>query len=100
MPSPMDAVLPLVKQFRADMHAVGRSELDYTDLEGYVDAMVFCEVLKKAGPNLSRESFLSAAEGLQKHEGGLSFSYSKTNHQAMSKIYLTKISGNKIVVLQ
>lgn len=100
MPSPHDASLPLVQQYQKDMKTAGSTELDYTDLEGYIDAVVFVETLKKAGANLTRESFISAAEGLNVNSGGLSFSFTPSNHQAMSKVYLTRISGNKVVPVQ
>jgi ABC-type branched-subunit amino acid transport system substrate-binding protein len=100
MPSPTDASLPLVRQFQADMHAAGHSEIDYTDLEGYVDAVVFTDVLKKAGKKLTRDSFIAAAESLTVTDGGLTFAFSPSNHQALSKIFLTKITGNKVVMVQ
>jgi ABC-type branched-subunit amino acid transport system substrate-binding protein len=100
MPSPTDASLPLVRQYQADMRAAGHSDLDYTDLEGYVDVVVFTEVLKKAGKNLTRGSFIAAAESLNVTDGGLTFAFSPSNHQAMSQIYLTKIWGNKIVMVR
>jgi branched-chain amino acid transport system substrate-binding protein len=100
MPSPTDSSMPLVKQYRADMQAAGHRELDYTDLEGYVDAVVFVEILKKAGGNLSRESFLAAAEGLNASKDGMHFRFTETNHQALESVYMTKISGNKVVPVQ
>ncbi len=100
MPSPRDASLALVRQYQSDMKAAGYAELDYTDLEGYVDAVVFVEVLKKAGPALTQDSFLRAAESLQGTSGGLSYAFSPASHQAMSKIYLTRIAGGKVVPVQ
>ena len=100
MPSPTDGSMPLVKQYRADMQAAGHRELDYTDLEGYVDAVVFVEILKKAGGNLSRESFLAAAEGLNASKDGMNFRFTETNHQALESVYMTRISGNKVVPVQ
>ncbi len=100
MPSPADASAPLVKQYRADMRAAGHRELDYTDLEGYVDAMVFAEILAKSGANLTRESFLAAAERLDLNKGGMHFMFTETDHQALKKVYLTKISGGKVVPMQ
>lgn len=44
--------------------------------------------------------FIRAAEGLNADTGGLNFSFTPSNHQAMAKIYLTRISGNKIVPIQ
>ncbi len=100
MPSPADASAPLVKQYRADMRAAGHRELDYTDLEGYVDAMVFAEILAKSGANLTRESFLAAAERLDLNKGGMHFTFTETDHQALKKVYLTKISGGNVVPMQ
>ena len=97
MPSPHDSLLPLLRQYRQDMHASGNSELDYTDLEGYVDAVVFVEALKKITGPLTRESFIAAAEKMNATIGGLTFTFTTENHQAMSKIYLTKIEGSKVV---
>jgi ABC-type branched-subunit amino acid transport system substrate-binding protein len=100
MPSPYGSPLPLVHQYRQDMKEAGHSALDYTDLEGYVDAVVFVEVLKKVDGPLTRESFIAAAEKLNATVGGLTFTFTAENHQAMSKIYLTKIAGSKVVEIQ
>jgi branched-chain amino acid transport system substrate-binding protein len=97
MPSPTDATVPLVKQYRADMQAAGRRELDYTDLEGYVDAVAFALILKQAGTNLTRESFLAAAERLNESKDGMHFMFTEASHQAMDNIYLTRIFGSKVV---
>jgi branched-chain amino acid transport system substrate-binding protein len=97
MPSPTDGSVPLVKQYRSDMQAAGHRELDYTDLEGYVDAMAFAEILKKAGSNLTRESFLAAAEGLNANKEGMHFGFTEANHQALEGVYMTRISGSKVV---
>jgi len=97
MPSPWDSALPLVEQYRADMKAAGRSELDYTDLEGYVAAAVFVEALKKAGPEPTREGFITAAESLRTDVGGMEVSFSPTDHSAMDAVFLTRIANKKIV---
>jgi branched-chain amino acid transport system substrate-binding protein len=96
MPSPRDTSVPLVAQYRADMKAAGHAELDYTDLEGYIDAVVFAETLKKAGANLTRDSFIAAAEGLNASIGGLNFKFSPGDHHALEKIYLTKIAAGQV----
>lgn len=97
MPSPTDGSVPLVKQYRADMQAAGYHELDYTDLEGYVDAVVFVEILKKAGGTLTREFFLTAADGLNASKNGMHFRFTETNHQALEGVYMTRVSGSKVV---
>jgi ABC-type branched-subunit amino acid transport system substrate-binding protein len=100
MPSPNDTSLPLVAQYREDMKAAGHSELDYTDLEGYVDAAVFVEALRKAGRELTRESFLAAAESLDTSVGGLPIAFSPRSHQALQKTYLTALSHGQAELLK
>jgi len=96
MPSPRDASVALVAQYRADMKAAGYKELDYTDLEGYMDAVVFVETLKKAGKELTRDSFIASAEGLNATIGGLTFRFTPADHHALDTIYLTKIAGMQV----
>jgi branched-chain amino acid transport system substrate-binding protein len=96
MPSPNDTSVPIVAQYRKDMKAAGHSELDFTDLEGYVDAVIFVEALKKAGPGLTRESFMAAAESLDTSVGGLAVRFSSADHQALKKTYLTTISRGQV----
>jgi len=100
MPSPADASVPLVAQYRADMKAAGHSELDFTDLEGYVDAVVFVEALKKAGANLTRDAFVAAAESLDTSIGGLDVRFTAANHQGLRKTYLTTISRGQVEVMK
>ncbi|MHB8846500.1 MAG: ABC transporter substrate-binding protein [Nitrospirota bacterium] len=96
MPSPRDASIPLVAQYRADMKASGHADLDYTDLEGYIDAVVFVETLKKAGANLTRDSFIAAAEGLNASIGGLTFRFTPSDHHALDRIYLTRVAAGQV----
>lgn len=96
MPSPRDTTIALVSQYRNDMKAAGHADLDYTDLEGYVGAAVFVEVLKKAGSGLTRDAFIKAAEGLNANIGGMAIHFSPTDHQAMGTIYITRVSGSQV----
>lgn len=100
MPSPNDASIPMVAQYRADMKASGNADLDYTDLEGYVDAAIFVEALRKAGPSLTRDSFVAAAEGLSGTVEGLEVRFSPTSHQALRKTYLTAISRGQVELVK
>ncbi len=100
MPSPRDTSIPLVSQYRNDMKAAGHADLDYTDLEGYVGAAVFVEVLKKAGSGLTRDAFIKAAEGLNTNIGGMAMHFSPADHQAMGNIYITMVSGSQVEQLR
>jgi ABC-type branched-subunit amino acid transport system substrate-binding protein len=94
MPSPDDTSVPLVKQYQQDMKG---SSINYTSLEGYTDAVVLVDALKKAGPNPTRAGLVTALEGLKTDIGGMSINYSATNHQGASQVFVTKVQGGKAV---
>jgi branched-chain amino acid transport system substrate-binding protein len=97
VPSPEDATVPLVKQYQADMKAAGSPDADYTSLEGYLDAVVLVEAMRKAGPDLTRASLLTAFENLQTVVGGVKVEYSPKNHQGLKGIFHTVVKGGKPV---
>lgn len=93
MPSP-DSGVPVVKQFHQDMKG---GPVNYSSLEGYVDAVVLVEALKKTGANLTRAGFVSALEGLNTDVGGLKVGFSATSHQGAKDVFLTVVRGGKAV---
>lgn len=94
MPSPQDAGVQIVKDYLADMKG---TNVSYTSLEGYVDAAVLVEALKKAGPNPTRVGLSAALEGLNVDLGGIKVAFSATNHQGSKAVYLTQVKGGKAV---
>ena len=94
MPSPDNTAAPLVKQFQDDMKG---GPVNYSSLEGYANAAVLTEALKKAGANPTRTSFLSALEGLNIDLGGLKVAFSAASHQGAKDVFLTVVRGGKAV---
>jgi len=97
MPNPTDSSLAVVKQYISDMKAAGQRP-DFMSLEGYVDAVVMVEALKKTSP-MTRASFITTFEGLKMNAGGLNVSFSSNNHQGLDQIFLTKIQNEKAVTI-
>jgi ABC-type branched-subunit amino acid transport system substrate-binding protein len=93
MPSP-DSGVAVVKQFHQDMKG---GPVNYSSLEGYVDAAVLVEGLKKTGANPTRAGFVSALEGLNTDIGGLKVGYSAASHQGAKNVFLTVVRGGKAV---
>ena len=94
MPSPADAAMPVVKQFQQDMKG---ADVNYTSLEGYVNAMVLVEALKKAGPNPTRAGLVSTLEAMKTDLGGLDIGFSDAKHQGSGQVFLTQVRGGKPV---
>jgi ABC-type branched-subunit amino acid transport system substrate-binding protein len=97
VPSPFNETIPIVKQYQADMKAAGISDFDYTSFEGYIDAVALVEGLKKAGPDLTRASFLAALEKMSVNLGGLDIAFGPQDHQGLNTVYLTKVQKGKPV---
>jgi ABC-type branched-subunit amino acid transport system substrate-binding protein len=74
----------------------------FVSLEGFVDAMVLVEGLKRAGKDLTREKLITAIESIHNHDLGLgprlTLDYSSTDHKGFDDVYDTVIKGGKPVV--
>jgi len=97
VPSPDDVSVPLVRQYQADMRSAGMRHFDYASLEGYIDAVVFVAALKAAGPNLTRESLISALNRMKTNIDGLDISFGETDHQGLKQVHLTKVQNGKAI---
>lgn len=98
MPPPDDDSEAIVKQYQAVLKKADKqSEFEFTSLEGYADAVVLVDALKKAGSNLTRATFTNAFEHLNMDLGGLKVAYSPSNHQGSQSIFYTVVKGGKAV---
>jgi len=92
--------LPTVKLYR---DALGKymssTKPSFVSLEGFVDAMVLADGLKKAGANPTREKFIDAIEAMHDFNAGLGDSmhlmYSPHHHQGFDHVYPTVVAGGK-----
>jgi ABC-type branched-subunit amino acid transport system substrate-binding protein len=66
---------------------------DYVALEGYVDAAILLEALKRAGPQLDTESLVDSLERLRGFDMGLGtlISFSPSEHQGSHKVWGTEL---------
>lgn len=70
-------------------------------LEGYINAKVLVEGLRRAGRNLSRAKFIDAIQSIQNYSLGIAntLSFSPTNHQGLERVYFTIIENGRLVIL-
>lgn len=89
VPSPKLERYGIVKEYRRAVAASGGGADNYTVLEGYIAAKVFCEGLRRAGRSLTREGFVAALEGMGKFDAGdFLVEYSPTNHNGSNFVEL------------
>lgn len=75
---------------------------NFGGLEGYIDAIVLVDGLKKAGKDLTREGLVDALEGMKDVNvglGDLKVSYSSENHQAFNDVVPTVIQAGEARVI-
>jgi ABC-type branched-subunit amino acid transport system substrate-binding protein len=74
---------------------------NFVGLEGYINARVLVEGLRRAGRDLTREGFIDAIESIQNYSLGIAnpLSFSPTDHQGFERVYFTRIENGKLVLL-
>lgn len=75
----------------------------FVSFEGFVDAMVVIEGLKRAGKDVTREKFITAIESIHDLNIGLGprlvLNYSATDHKGFDSVYPTIVKGGQAVLL-
>lgn len=102
MPSPYDTTIPLVQEYQETLLSSYPDAIpNWISLEGYLAGKFFVEAAKRAGENLTRETWLQAINDQGTFEmGGITLNLGPNDNQGMNKVYLTKIKGNTIVDIQ
>jgi branched-chain amino acid transport system substrate-binding protein len=92
VPYPWGTAVPVVKEYQQLSEKAGIKDYDFGAIEGFLVAKVFVEGLKRAGKNLTRESFIGEMEKMRDVDlGGFYVSYSPTNHAGSRFVDLTII---------
>ena len=94
VPFPNQGTLPIVREYQQAMKAAGHAEVSHLSLEGYINAKVAAEALRRAGRNLTRESLVAALSGLKNHDvGGMEVSFGRGGASASKFVELTVINS-------
>jgi ABC-type branched-subunit amino acid transport system substrate-binding protein len=97
VPFPWNKELPAVREYHAALgQAYPEEEPGFVSFEGYLDAKLLVEGLRRVGHDLTRERFLRALEEMQSVDLGIGeeVGFSPFDHQGLKKVFLTKITRN------
>lgn len=102
VPSPAESNLAVVVEYQSAMKKYHPSlALDWISLEGFLAAKFFCQVVEKAGAQLTREGFISTVEQVGTFDlGGFSLKFGQEDHQGSDQVYMTIIKGGQVVPLE
>lgn len=95
-----DLTNPKIVEYQAFMKKYAPNEqIGGFSLSGYCEAMVMAEGLRRAGKNLTRESFEQAMDQMQNYNGSPlpNVSYSATDHAGIKTAYLQQAKGGNWV---
>jgi len=96
VPLPTSSNVPVVRDFLADWKAAAAPlEPSHLALEGYINARVFAEVLRRAGRNPTRAAFIDSAWGTKRLDlGGFEVSFNEGAPNASRYVELTMVDRN------
>lgn len=95
VPAPSNRSVPVVREYQAAIEKLlGKKDFSFTSLEAYVGAKVLVEGLRRAGPKLTRESFMAALDRLDYDAGGFEVHFTPTNHNGGNFVEMTVIGAN------
>jgi branched-chain amino acid transport system substrate-binding protein len=115
VPSYEDTSLSAVRQYRElmDRHAQlppqylmepGYKPLRYSfvGFEGFLDAKLLVEILRKMGPNLDKRRIKDVVEGIRTLDIGIDspVSFGPNRHQGLDRVYYTTYSGGRFVPIK
>ncbi|QSI28209.1 ABC transporter substrate-binding protein [Variovorax sp. RKNM96] len=82
VPSPYSTKFEIVRRYQADMVANGTKDFSLTSLEGYINAAVLAEGLRRAGNAPTRASVMAGMASIENFDlGGLKINYGRTNRE-------------------
>jgi branched-chain amino acid transport system substrate-binding protein len=95
VPSPWNATMPLVAAYQAAMRRIGVQEFGYASFEGYLNARVLAEALRRAGPDPTPQSTKAALEGFQPLDlGGVAVRFDAAQHAGLGFSELTMLRAD------
>lgn len=95
VPSPFATKFEIVRRYQADMLANGSKEFSLPSLEGYMDAAVLAEGLRRAGPSPTRAAVIAGLEHIESYDlGGVKINFGRSNREGNQFVDVAVISAN------
>ena len=96
VPNPSNPAIPLVRAYQSAIKKLGDVEVGYSSLEGYVNARILIEALRRAGRNATREKLAEAMHSMRPYDlGGFEVRYGPNDHSGTDFVELTYFNGER-----
>ena len=95
VPFPYAGTRAIQREYAQSMRAAGDGTLDFTSFEGYIDAKVLVQALRRSGRVPTRAALLAALDHLGSDDlGGYTVQFSPTDHDGSHFVDVTSIDAS------
>ncbi|GAA6121404.1 ABC transporter substrate-binding protein [Acidovorax sp. FG27] len=95
VPSPFQTTRQITREFQEALKKDGKVQANYSSLEGYLAARVFTDALRRAGDRPTRESLVTALEGMPSQGvGGFALAYGPGSHAGSRFVEMSMLTGD------
>lgn len=95
VPFPTSQSIPIVREYRQAMAKAGHADVSHSSLEGYINARIMAEGLRRAGRDLTRKGFIDAMDSMQRFDlGGFEVSFGQGAASGSHLVDLTLIGSD------
>jgi len=103
VPPPSEQILlPACEQYtRLLAQYYPQDKPNFVSFEGFINARILIEALRRAGRDITREGFIRALESIREHYVGIGavISFGPRDHQGIDDVYLTEVRQGKLQLL-
>jgi ABC-type branched-subunit amino acid transport system substrate-binding protein len=78
-----------------------QDEPNFVSFEGFINARILIEALRRTGRDITREGFIRALESIEEHYVGIGavVSFGPRDHQGIDDVYLTEVRDGQLQLL-
>lgn len=103
VPPPTQRILlPATEQYsRLLSQYYPQDEPNFVSFEGFINARILIEALRRTGRDITREGFIRAIESIKEHYVGIGaiINFGPRDHQGIDDVYLTEIRNGQLQLI-
>jgi len=103
VPPPTERILlPATEQYSRLLTQYHPEDVpNFVSFEGFINARLLIEALRRAGRDITREGFIRALESIKEHYVGIGavINFGPRDHQGIDDVYLTQVKNGKLQLL-
>jgi ABC-type branched-subunit amino acid transport system substrate-binding protein len=103
VPPPTQRILlPATEQYSRLLNQYyPQDEPNFVSFEGFINARILIEALRRTGRDITREGFIRALESIKQHYVGIGavINFGPRDHQGIDDVYLTEVKDGQLQLI-